>query len=102
LTARVAGGPGRGYDWLGVEGVTPRQTRGALESLRCVCGTAAGNERVLTAQGPRRFQTPLDGWPRELEDGSLVMADVFGDLYRVPDPAELDEKSRRLLSPFIG
>jgi len=57
---------------------------------------------VDTEQGPRRFQTPLDGWPRELENGTLLIEDVFGDLYRVQDPARLDEKSRRLLSAFIG
>jgi len=57
---------------------------------------------VDTEQGPRRFQTPLDGWPRELENGTLLIEDVFGDLYRVQDPSRLDEKSRRLLSAFIG
>ena len=57
---------------------------------------------VDTLQGPRRFQTPLDGWPRELENGTLLIEDVFGDLYRVQDPSRLDEKSRRLLAAFIG
>jgi hypothetical protein len=57
---------------------------------------------VETAQGARRFQTPLDGWPRELDDGSLVIEDVYGDLYRIRDVARLDAKSKKLLMPFIG
>jgi hypothetical protein len=56
---------------------------------------------VETAQGPRRFQTPLDGWPRELEDGGLVLEDVQGDLYRVEAPNALDARSRSLLRAFI-
>ncbi len=35
--------------------------------------------RVETAHGPRTFQTPLDGWPRELDAGGLVIEDVYGD-----------------------
>ncbi|HVJ20433.1 MAG TPA: DUF1854 domain-containing protein [Polyangiaceae bacterium] len=57
--------------------------------------------RVETAHGPRTFQTPLDGWPRELDSGGLVVEDVYGDLYRVTDPDKLDPKSKRLLWAFV-
>jgi hypothetical protein len=56
---------------------------------------------VHTRQGARTFQTRLDDWPRELPDGGLLVRDVAGDLYRVPDPEGLDEESRRLLWAFV-
>jgi hypothetical protein len=55
---------------------------------------------VETEHGLRRFQTPLDAWPREVPDGALVIQDVFGDLYRIRDTARLDGKSRALLWAF--
>ena len=57
--------------------------------------------RVETAQGPRAFQTHLDDWPRTLPDGALLVPDVAGDLYRIPDPRTLDAGSRRLLWAFV-
>jgi hypothetical protein len=59
------------------------------------------NWRVNTTQGPRRFQTRLDDWPRKLPDGGLLIRDVTGDFYRVNDPARLDRKSRALLWAFV-
>ncbi|MGH7463468.1 MAG: DUF1854 domain-containing protein, partial [Longimicrobiales bacterium] len=44
------------------------------------------NWLVHTNQGPRRFQTRLDDWPRKLPDGGLLIRDVTGDFYRVGDP----------------
>ncbi|MBT8403376.1 MAG: DUF1854 domain-containing protein [Gemmatimonadetes bacterium] len=58
--------------------------------------------RVDTRQGPRTFQTPLDDWPREMDDGGLLIRDVAGDLYRVPEPESLDARSRSLLWAFAG
>ena len=55
---------------------------------------------VETEHGPRRFQTPLDAWPREVPDGALVLQDVYGDLYRIRDVERLDPKSRELLWAF--
>ena len=43
--------------------------------------------KVETRQGPRSFQTHLDDWPRVLPMGGLLIRDVSGDLYRLPDPA---------------
>lgn len=50
-----------------------------------------------TRQGARRFQTRLDEWPRTVPDGSLLLRDVAGDLYRIPPPATLDAGSRKTL-----
>ena len=56
---------------------------------------------VETAQGRRSFQTQLDEWPRALPAGGLLVRDVAGDLYRLPDPARLDRRSRELLWVFV-
>jgi Domain of unknown function (DUF1854) len=56
--------------------------------------------KVETDRGPRLFQTPLDAWPREVADGSWVLEDVYGDLYRVRDVERLDARSRELMWAF--
>ena len=53
--------------------------------------------RVDTRHGPRTFQTRLDDWPRDVPGGGLLIRDVAGDLYHVPDPSALDSASRALL-----
>lgn len=60
------------------------------------------NWKVETRQGPFTFQTKLDDWPQPLEDGGLLIRDVAGNLFLIPDPATLDAQSRRLLWPFVG
>lgn len=55
---------------------------------------------VETEQGLRRFQTPLDAWPREVAGGAFVIEDVYGDLYRVRDLNRLDARSRELIWAF--
>ena len=49
---------------------------------------------VQTKQGARRFQTLRDEWPRPMPDGGILLKDVAGDLYLVPDPKALDRPSR--------
>jgi hypothetical protein len=49
---------------------------------------------VQTKQGARRFQTLRDEWPRPMPDGGILLKDVAGDLYLVPDPQRLDRQSR--------
>jgi hypothetical protein len=49
---------------------------------------------VQTKQGARRFQTLRDEWPRAMPDGGILLKDVAGDLYLVPDPKALDRPSR--------
>ena len=57
--------------------------------------------KVETAQGPRRFQTRLDDWPRSLPGGGVLIRDVAGDLYLVAAPDQLDRNSRELLWAFV-
>ena len=57
--------------------------------------------RVRTVQGERAFQTPRDEWPREVPGGGLLIRDVAGDLFYVPDPDGLDRDSQRHLWAFI-
>jgi hypothetical protein len=59
------------------------------------------NWKVETRQGTRTFQTRLDDWPRQLPGGGVLIPDVGGDLYRVADPAALDEASRKLLWAYV-
>lgn len=56
---------------------------------------------VRTRQGPRKFQTMRDEWPRELPGGGLLIRDVAGDLYLLRDPEGLDPRSRKLLFAFL-
>jgi len=75
------------------------------------------NWKVQTRQGPFTFQTKLDEWPVPLHDGrcegsglgdadaspgTLVLRDVAGNLFLIPDPKTLDSQSRKLLWPFVG
>jgi hypothetical protein len=57
--------------------------------------------KAMTAKGPRRFQTRLGDFPRHLPDGSLLIRDVGGDLFHIPNPKTLNETSRKLLWSFL-
>ena len=57
--------------------------------------------RVRTRQGLRSFQTLRDEWPRRMPGGGVLIRDVVGDLYFIPSPASLDEKSRKLLWAYL-
>jgi hypothetical protein len=57
--------------------------------------------KVETREGLRTFQTARDEWPWPLPGGSLLLRDVAGDLYLVPQSAELDPSSRRIFWPFM-
>ena len=56
---------------------------------------------VETRQGRRTFQTHLDDWPRTLPMGRLLIRDVGGDLYRLPEARHMDRRSRELLWAFV-
>lgn len=58
--------------------------------------------QVDTRQGKRTFQTRLDDWPRALPGGGFLIRDVAGDLYRLPEPEQMDGKSQELLWAFVG
>ena len=91
------------------------ESRGAIERALAVAGFVLEVTRVVdieeeveirqwtveTQQGNRLFQTHLDDWPRVLPGGALLIRDVAGDLYRLPDPDSLDERSRELLWAFV-
>jgi len=57
---------------------------------------------VQTKQGSRIFQTKLETWPEVLESGEVLIEDLAGDLFRIKNVYELDEGSRRELSPYIS
>ena len=59
------------------------------------------NWKVITRQGPCTFQTELDDWPRHLPDGGLLIKDVTGNLFCVPDPKSLDARTKKLLWIFV-
>jgi hypothetical protein len=58
--------------------------------------------QVETRQGTRSFQTRLDDWPRTLPGGGFLIRDVAGDLYRLPEPEQMDKKSQELWWAFVG
>lgn len=58
--------------------------------------------KVDTAAGPRQFQTALDAWPRNVDDGGYLVEDVFGDLYRFPPLDQLDRDSAKRLWSMVG
>jgi len=56
---------------------------------------------VITKQGPRKFQTKRDEWPRQLHTGGLLIRDVAGDLFYIPSPADLDPASQKRLQVYV-
>lgn len=59
------------------------------------------NWKVVTKQGPRTFQTALDTWPREVPKGGFLIKDVSGDLYFVPNPEDMDDKSQSIMWSMV-
>ena len=104
------------FAFVGDASELDRASRAALESALAVAGflleiTAVEdvseeveirNWVVGTRQGARRFQTRLDDWPVEIAGGGLLICDLAGDLYHVPDPEALDPASRRWLWTYAG
>ena len=56
---------------------------------------------VECAQGPRTFQTRKDDWPHYLAPHGLLITDVSGDIYAIPDWTALDRHSRKELAYYI-
>jgi hypothetical protein len=52
---------------------------------------------VLTDRGPRRFSVGQAEDVIRQPDGAVSISDTEGDRYRIPRPATLDARSRRLL-----
>lgn len=57
--------------------------------------------KVRTEQGPRTFQTARDEWPLDVPGGGLLIRDVAGDLFHIPDPEGLDKESQDRLWAFV-
>lgn len=104
------------FAFVGDTSELDRASRAALESALAVAGflleiTAVEDVAeeveirhwvVRTRQGARRFQTRLDDWPVEIAGGGLLIRDLAGDLYHVPDPEALDPVSRKWLWAYAG
>ena len=56
---------------------------------------------VLTIQGERIFHTKLEDWPETLSDGSIIIKDLAGDIFKVDDINLLDPISQKNLSPYV-
>ena len=59
------------------------------------------NWKVTTRQGSCTFQSKIGDWPRETPQGGMLISDVAGNLFSIPDPHALDEKSQKILWAFI-
>ena len=57
---------------------------------------------VETLQGVRKFQTKLEEWPEILDDGSIIIRDLSGDLFRVHSFEDLDLESKKLLGTYVA
>ncbi|MCB0356661.1 MAG: DUF1854 domain-containing protein [Bdellovibrionales bacterium] len=57
--------------------------------------------KVETLQGIRCFQTELMAWPRELSPGSLLIQDLAGDMYYVPQVSQLKASGQKWLAAFL-
>ncbi|MCF8059197.1 MAG: DUF1854 domain-containing protein [Bacteriovoracaceae bacterium] len=57
---------------------------------------------VQTKQGVRVFQTKLEDWPEVLENGTILIEDLAGDLFRIDDWRELDLESQKELSAYVS
>lgn len=57
--------------------------------------------RVRTRQGPRRFQTRLETWPRPVPGGGLLIEDVAGDLFWIRELRDLDDHTQKLMWAYV-
>ena len=57
--------------------------------------------KVITKQGPYCFQTPMDYWPRILNESTVLIQDVTGNMFCIEDFTKLDAESGKILWPFI-
>ena len=58
--------------------------------------------RVKTIQGERVFQTKLEDWPEVMDDGSILIEDLAGDLFKIKSLKFLDEDSKKILSTYVA
>ncbi|MCK5073420.1 MAG: DUF1854 domain-containing protein [Bacteriovoracaceae bacterium] len=56
---------------------------------------------VLTSKGGRTFYTKVDDWPHVRGDGTVMITDVSGDIYKLIDRESLSDAARKKLSYYI-
>ncbi len=56
---------------------------------------------VETNAGRRIFHTKLEDWPEHLPDGSWLIEDLGGDIFKVSDFEMLDANSQKLFSTYV-
>lgn len=56
---------------------------------------------VECAEGRRVFQTKVDDYPQPMAPSGLLITDVAGDVYVVPDWTALDKHSRKQLAMYV-
>ncbi len=57
--------------------------------------------KVKTDAGARIFYTRRREIPRELSIGGVIIKDIAGDCYYIPEPENLDSRSRELLWMYL-
>jgi len=57
--------------------------------------------QVETVQGPYRFQTRLDEWPKYLSDHEILIQDVSNNLFKINNVSTLDQSSQKVLWPYL-
>ncbi len=57
--------------------------------------------QVQTDAGPRIFFTSPSTKPREMAGGGIMLTDIFGDRYILPDINAIEVKGRRLLLAYL-
>lgn len=84
------------------QALAPREFAPRLLQLHAVSTFAVPSTwDVSTDRGRLQFVLRAEEDVRRLEDGSLLIASAHGLQLRVPDPAQLDRHSRRLLERFL-
>jgi hypothetical protein len=58
--------------------------------------------QVTTQSGKRVFYTPLESWPEQRGDGSILILDIHGDIYQIKNWRELDRTSRDEISALVA
>ena len=53
-------------------------------------------------EGSYNLQTHLDEWPTKKEDGSLLLKDINGDLFKIESADRLDSNSAKIVETFIN
>ena len=92
---------GSGVQDLVEEVLAAREFVPVIERIEGIVEGRPAEWRVLTDRGPSRFEVAHPDDIARQPDGGLSITDTSGIRYRVPDPAGLDVRSRRLLDRLL-